>query len=378
MLAPLEGFVVAVTADRRAAEQADLLERRGARVVHGAMVRNLPLGTDALRTVTEEVIERPPGFVLANTGIGVRGWLTAAASWGLDDALAARLASSRVFARGAKAAGALAAIGVEVAWRAPGESLQELLAHTLQEPIDGATVVFQQHGTESPELVAALRAAGAHVLEVPVYRLTGPVVEDGAAAMVSQVCNGDVDAVTFTSAPAVEGFFATARDLGMEPEARGALRRRVVTAVVGPYCADAARDQGLDALVEPVAPRMGSMVRAVTERLAGARTVLRGEAHTVTVQGRAVDVAADRTTPTSHSPVVWLPTRERWLLDRLVQRPGAVVSRGELCRAVWGTPVDGHALDVTVARLRRRLGSAAGMIETLPKRGYRVAPDLHT
>ena len=44
-LASLEGFTVGITADRRWEEQAALLERRGARVVHGPAIRTLPLTT---------------------------------------------------------------------------------------------------------------------------------------------------------------------------------------------------------------------------------------------------------------------------------------------------------------------------------------------
>src|SRR6266700_1678564 len=120
MLSPLEGFVVGVTADRRADEQADLLVRRGARVLHGPVIRTLPLGPDDdLRDATAQVIECQPDYVIANTGIGIRGWVTAAAAWGWDEPLTAALGTARVLARGPKAAGALHALGVDVWWPAP-------------------------------------------------------------------------------------------------------------------------------------------------------------------------------------------------------------------------------------------------------------------
>ncbi|MET0626903.1 MAG: uroporphyrinogen-III synthase [Acidimicrobiia bacterium] len=383
MLAPLEGFVVGITADRRADEQADLLTRRGARVVHGPMIRTHSMVTDdALRHATEEVIAHPPDYVVANTGIGVRGWLTAAATWGWDDDLTSALAGSRVVARGAKAAGAMASIGVDVWWRAPSESLREVLARLLEEPLDGATVAFQLHGADSPEFAAALREAGARLVEVPVYRWEKPDAPEAARALVAKVCSGDVDAVTFTSAPAIAHCFEIAAADGHEAALRSALNERVVVAVVGPYCAEAARIHGLDDLVEPVAARMGSMVRALTERLHASQRTVRDGRRLVTVQGRAVSVRdVDAPVVATNDgdddgcgcgEVVWLPTRERWLLDRLVQRPGVVVSRAHLCRAVWGAPVDEHALDVTMARLRRSLGAAGVVIETLPKRGYRI------
>jgi len=74
MLSPLEGFVVGVTADRRADEQSDLLVRRGAHVLHGPVIHTMPLGPDDdLRGATAQVIEHQPDYVIANTGIGIRG-----------------------------------------------------------------------------------------------------------------------------------------------------------------------------------------------------------------------------------------------------------------------------------------------------------------
>ena len=372
MLAPLEGFVLGITADRRAAEQADLLARRGARVVHGPVIRTLALGTDDdLRDATARVIETQPDYFIANTGIGVRGWVTAAAAWGWDDALTSVLGSARVLARGPKAAGAVHALGVDVWWRAPRESLAEVVDRLRAEPLAGRAVAFQLHGGDTPEVADAIRAEGASVIEVPVYRWQLPEERASAHALIERVCTGDVDAVTFTTGPAVENFLELAREQDRETAVRDALNDRVVAAVIGPYCANVARALGLDAVVEPVASRLGSMVRALTDRLARERLVVRHQGRTMTVQGRAVEVRDG-----ARERVLWLTTRERWLLDCLLRRRGAVATRAELRHAVWGSSTDDHLLDVTVGRLRRRLGADGAMVETVPKRGYRVSGDV--
>ena len=372
MLAPLEGFVLGITADRRAAEQADLLARRGARVVHGPVIRTLALGTDDdLRDATARVIETQPDYFIANTGIGVRGWVTAAAAWGWDDALTSVLGSARVLARGPKAAGAVHALGVDVWWRAPRESLAEVVDRLRAEPLAGRAVAFQLHGGDTPEVADAIRAEGASVIEVPVYRWQLPEERASAHALIERVCTGDVDAVTFTTGPAVENFLELAREQDRETAVRDALNDRVVAAVIGPYCANVARALGLDAVVEPVASRLGSMVRALTDRLARERLVVRHQGRTMTVQGRAVEVRDG-----ARERVLWLTTRERWLLDCLLRRRGAVATRAELRHAVWGSSTDDHLLDVTVGRLRRRLGADGAMVETVPKRGDRVSGDV--
>jgi uroporphyrinogen-III synthase len=43
---------------------------------------------------------------------------------------------------------------------------------------------------------------------------------------------------------------------------------------------------------------------------------------------------------------------------------------------VWGTPdADEHTVEVTVARLRRRLGPAGKAVQTTTRRGYRLVTE---
>jgi len=71
---------------------------------------------------------------------------------------------------------------------------------------------------------------------------------------------------------------------------------------------------------------------------------------------------------------VELENRHWGLLTYLAQRPGTVVSRGELLEHVWGTSYPGfqHAVDQAVYEVRRRLGDPR-WIETVRRRGYRFA-----
>src|SRR5215510_13274824 len=69
------------------------------------------------------------------------------------------------------------------------------------------------------------------------------------------------------------------------------------------------------------------------------------------------------------------------LLAALLERPGEVVSREELCRRLWpaDTFVDfDHSLNAAIKRLRDALGESSEspvFIETMARRGYRfIAP----
>jgi two-component system phosphate regulon response regulator PhoB len=70
---------------------------------------------------------------------------------------------------------------------------------------------------------------------------------------------------------------------------------------------------------------------------------------------------------------VALTATEFRLLHLLMERSGRVLTRDSLLTEVWGysKDVDSRTVDTHVRRLRRKLGSAAGRIETVIGVGYR-------
>jgi two-component system, OmpR family, response regulator len=86
----------------------------------------------------------------------------------------------------------------------------------------------------------------------------------------------------------------------------------------------------------------------------------------------ALDPASRRVTMGER--LVELTTREFALLECLLRRPGAVLSKSELYAAVWDPVADGdlNVVEVYVGYLRRKLGVQA--VQTIRGAGYRV-PD---
>src|SRR3954463_14100689 len=126
-LGALEGFVVGVTADRRASEQAALFERRGASVLLGAALSTQYLGNEeALRRATEALIARPPADVVLKTGIGGRARFDAAQWWGLADDLLAALTPAAIYARGPKAVAAIQVAGLPAPVSVESERLDDV------------------------------------------------------------------------------------------------------------------------------------------------------------------------------------------------------------------------------------------------------------
>jgi uroporphyrinogen-III synthase len=355
----LAGFTVAVTAGRRD-ELAALLELHGARIVVAPALRVVPIGGDArLRAATRSLVERPPDIVIANTGAGVRGWLEAAEGWGMGVALRASLSSAYLVAQGAKARAALRTAGLVEAWSPTSDGYAEVLDHLGN--LTGRVVAVALQGEPQEEFRGALDAAGAHVVEVPVYRWAPPIDPTPLRRLVDLIVNRLVDAVTFTSAPAVGALLGIA---GPDvDDLLDALHEGVLAGCVGPVTAGPLRRYGIPVLV-PSPARPDALAQALVEalprrtrtlRVAGAELVLRG--HAAVVDGVLKP----------------LPPAQMAILKALASAPGKVLPRSQLLVSL-PRGADEHAVEMAVARLRATLGGST-FIQTVVKRGYRLRVD---
>ena len=137
---------------------------------------------------------------------------------------------------------------------------------------------------------------------------------------------------------------------------------------------DAVADRvaGLDAgadddLVKPFdLDELAARIRALLRRQSG-RTEPRLE-HS----GVVLDPATHRVTRDGAD--VALSPREFALLELLLERPGAILSRGQLEERLygWGEEVESNAVEVHIHGLRRKLGTQ--FILTVRGVGYRVRP----
>jgi uroporphyrinogen-III synthase len=363
---PAAGFTVGITAARRSEELAAALERRGARVLSGPAIRLVPVADDTqLLDATKRILGPSVDVVIATTGIGFRGWMDAAETWGLADELTDAMSAATILARGPKARGAVRASGLREAWSPESESSAEVLSYLLDNvPLEGRRVAVQLHGEPLPDLVDALRRSGADVIEVPVYRWVPPADEQPLRRLIEQVAGSSVDALAFTSAPAAINFLRTADEMGLAEPVRTALRGHVLCAAVGPVTAQPLVREDV-AVIQPERARLGALVREIVSALPARARVLSVAGHRLEVRGHAV-VLDDKLLP--------VPSTGMALLRLLAERPGQVLPREALARALPGDSRDGHAVEVAIGRLRTVLGDPR-LVVTVVKRGYRLAVD---
>lgn len=363
---PLSGYTVGVTAARRADELMTMLQRRGATVLHAPAIRIVPLADDTeLLAVTRSLVARPPDVVVATTGIGFRGWVEAADGWGIGTDLLRSLSAAVILARGPKARGAVRAAGLVETFSPDSELSEELLDHLRSSGVDGRRIAVQLHGEPLTWFLDALRRLGADVVGVPVYRWTEPADPGPVLRLLDAVLGGQVDALTFTSAPAALSVLDMAVRTERMTDLVDALRGRVLAACVGEVTAGPLSRLGVP-VVRPERSRIGALVRTLSVALPARATRLRIGPKTVEVRGQAALVDGE------FRPV---PPAPMAVLRALADRPGSVVSRPALLAALPGAGEE-HAVETAVARLRSALGEPR-LVQTVVKRGYRLATDTN-
>ena len=364
-LPPLAGFLVAVTADRRADDQIELLAARGAEVLHGPMLRTRHLDHAGLVAATRRLIDDPPHLTLLSTSLAVQRWFEVAETYELAEPLLDALGRSTVLARGKKTHGSAVMQGLDVHWQASSGTYEELVAELRHFDIGAARVAVVEDGAASSWVAERITAAGADVVTVPVYRWESTADDDTAHRLVQAIADARVDAVTFTCAEQVERLARLAADMGIADEVREALDAEVLPVCVGPVCAAAARRHGFGEPLVPPRARLGSLVRSLSDHLARSHRRITLGGVEVQVQGRAVSCDGRE---------IRLTERESDTLQALSRSFGRVYSKRDLLHAVWGSAEnDEHVVEVTVARLRKSLGSAGLGVETVHRRGYRLS-----
>jgi uroporphyrinogen-III synthase len=357
----LRGFRIGVTSDRRSADLIAALERRGAQVLHAPALMIAPPNEhdDSLVTETRRLIAARPDVVLVTTGYGMRRWFEVADAAGLGADLTAVLQAARIFARGPKAHGAVRAAGLLNAETSDLDTMASLVDAAIAAGLSDRRVAVQLHGYTDEVALRRLTEISDCVMTVTPYRWAQPDPPDRLTRLIKATCQRQVEALTFTSAPAAAATLEAAEALELRRDFVQALSDYVATAAVGPVTAEPLREAGIDPVV-PDRYRLGALVRLVTEELTR-RHIQRFQSDEVIIELRGRQVLVD-------DRRISLGPNSLALLVALASS-NSVLSRQELIACLPDNP-DNHALHMAMSRLRRAL-EVPGLITTIMKRGYR-------
>jgi len=361
----LRGYRIGVTAARKVDEQTNLLERRGATVEWAPALSVEPneINEKDLRAATAAVLAEPVDLFVATTGIGIKSWFSAAESWGLLPELIDHLAKAEILARGPKSVGALRRSGLRELWTPESECFEDVLAHLRGRDLSGVRIVVQEHGQSLSVVAHALRRQGADVRVVTVYRVEGALDPQPMFRLIDLIAERKLDAVTFTSAPAVASMMDLAGAVGRRDEVIAAFQADVIALCVGPVTSAAFELWGVPT-IQPERSRLVAMVKLLETELPSRRdgTAIELAGNTLLLHGDKV-LLDGVVIPLSPAPLA--------VLHALAVNPGHVVSRRDLLAALpTGQASSEHAVEMAVARLRAAVGTR--LVQTVVKRGYRL------
>ena len=278
----------------------------------------------------------------------------------------AAIGEAEILARGPKSVGALRRRGLRELWAPESECFEDVLQHLRGRELTGLRIVVQEHGQSLSMVAHALRRRGADVTVVTVYRVAGADDPEPMFKMIDLIADRQLDAVTFTSAPAVAALMDAAGPTGRRDDVITAFQADVVASCVGPVTAAAFELWGVPT-VFPDRSRLAAMVKQLETELPSRR------------DGLSLELA-DGQLLLLHGDDVLLDGVEIRLSPAPAGRaPGAGRQPGQrdsprralLAMLPSGTAGSEHAVEMAVARLRAALGTRA--VQTVVKRGYRLA-----
>jgi uroporphyrinogen-III synthase len=254
---------------RRADEMRSLLERQGLLATVAPSMRELPISDNpAAFAFAEDVLAGQFDLVAFLTGVGARTLFEAVTSRYARDEFVAALNRCTIAVRGPKPVAVLKEWGVHIDHRAPEPNTWRELLATLEAaaPLAGKRIAIQEYGVANSELYDRLTALGAAVTAVPVYRWALPENVSPLRAAIQSTIRGEFDTLLFTSAHQLVNVLDLAERDGCREAWLNAAKQCVIGSI-GPTASETLREYGLPVHLEPSHPKMGTLVRELTERL---------------------------------------------------------------------------------------------------------------
>lgn len=266
-----DGLRVLSLESRRSSEAATLIRTFGGRPLAAPAMREVPLDSNHAACDFAAALERGEfDIVIFLTGVGVRALLDAVQPDYPRDRLASALARTKTVVRGPKPLAALRALQVPVWVTAPEpntwhEVVTAIDARAHERPLAGARIAVQEYGVSNPELLDALRARGAAVTAIPVYRWELPEDLGPMRNAIRAIARGEVDVAIFTSGVQVAHLWTIAAQMRLEQDVRRQLERSVI-ASIGPTTSGELARTGIPRDVEASHSKIGILIREAAER----------------------------------------------------------------------------------------------------------------
>ena len=259
---------------RRSDEMHKLIERLGGQAISAPSLRELPMPhSPQAERFADGLMAGKFDLVIFLTGVGARALMTLMEQRHARPQLIDALARTTTFCRGPKPVAALRewrlTPTVEVpepnTWRDVLTSLDrwaKARGSMANAPLAGLRVAVQEYGEANQRLLDGLQQRGAEVTSIPVYGWALPEDLEPLRQGIRAVVDGQAEVLVFTSAQQSRHVLQIAREMGLEPAFREAIRHTLV-ASIGPTCSEALIENGLGVDFEPDGVHMGNLIRGL-------------------------------------------------------------------------------------------------------------------
>ena len=265
-----DGLRVLSLESRRATEIARLIETFGGRPTVAPALQEVPLSSnDEALAFAEGLARNEYDVVIFLTGTGAHALFDLLGDGPAREAFLAALRRVKVVVRGPKPLAMMREWNVPVWATAPEpntwrELLAALDARAGELPAQ-PRIAVQEYGACNTDLLDALRAQGAIVTRVPIYKWALPDDVRPLTSAIHALARGEIDVALFTTQVQVAHLFFLAASMTMESEVQAGLTRAVV-ASIGPTTSEALRGRSLPVDLEASHPKMGVLVTEAAEQ----------------------------------------------------------------------------------------------------------------
>lgn len=262
------GLRVLSLESRRAKEMEALIERHQGIPFVAPSVKEKPMDdNEEVFRWAERLFAGEFEMAVFMTGVGLAYLRDALLTRHPLERLSEALGKLTVVCRGPKPAVLLHELGIKARIQIPEPNTwKEIVPILAARPERRITI--QEYGRPNMEFVDALRAMGAEVSTVTIYRWDMPDDMAPLEEATRRIARRETDVVVFTTSIQLVHLLEVSQRMGLEADVREALRNDLAVASVGPIMDAALIEQGITPDIVPAHPKMGILLRAAAEQAA--------------------------------------------------------------------------------------------------------------
>jgi uroporphyrinogen-III synthase len=281
----LGGITVAITSSRRALELASIVQKFGGipYVAPTIGIENNILLTSQTNIFIETILKNKIHFFIFMTGLGVFNLFQNLKRSSQLDTVIERLRDTVVISRSNKPAMELRKFGIATHFVPNMNTVDGVFELIRKFDLKNKNVGILWHGDYFDEFKRKLESLGSKVFEFSSYsysikleQKSGKILEEMGydyvapteekiRILIEDLMEGYIDAISFTSPPAVNEFFNFARKNNSFDSLKDRLNHNILVVSVGPSTSRNLEKFGINVDVMPRTYRMGSMIKELAD-----------------------------------------------------------------------------------------------------------------